>query len=100
MYAVLLMIAGFIAVLCSIPQFFQLLKKKRSDEFNLFSWSVWATYQVFALLYTMSVQAHAYSVINSLWIVFYSIMIFLIIKYRVKPSKKKVAVKTRKYRVN
>jgi len=96
-----LVTAGLIAVLCSIPQFIQLLKEKRSDEFNLFSWVSWIIYQITALMYTISIGAYPYSALNCLWVAYYILMVIFIIKYRIKPGKtKKSRSKKRKFRVN
>jgi uncharacterized protein with PQ loop repeat len=88
MLATLLVVVGFIAIVCSLPQLFQLLEQKQSDEFNLFSWFTWIIYQLIALLYSLSIEAYPYVVINSLWTTFYIIMVFLIIKYRLKPKSR------------
>jgi uncharacterized protein with PQ loop repeat len=87
MIATLLLIAGMIAVVLSVPQLIQLVKIKNSDELNLFSWIVWFIYQVIALSYSISINALPYALINTLWIIFYAVMVFLIIKYRPKASR-------------
>jgi uncharacterized protein with PQ loop repeat len=87
--ASVLVIVGLVSVAASVPQLVQLLKVKNSDEFNVSTWSIWLLYQVVTLLYTVDIKSVAYSFINSLWLLFYSYMLFLIIKYR--PQKELAA---------
>ena len=42
--AVALAITGFISVIATLPQLFQLLRLKHSDQFNIFSWTIWLIY--------------------------------------------------------
>ena len=87
MLSVVLIIAGFFAIVLSIPQLIQIIKMKNADEFSLLSWLVWLIYQSVALIYTIKIGAHAYTAINAAWVTFYLFTILLIIKYR-KPKAK------------
>jgi len=93
--ATALAVTGCLSVIAAVPQLLQLLKIKHSDGFSLISWSTWLMYQVVAVLYTMSIKAWVYFVINLLWVAFYTTMVYLIIKYHVK-SKRKARVKRKK----
>lgn len=100
MLAIALVTVGFVAVLFSIPQFFQLLNTKRADEFSLATWLIWILYHITALTYTISINAYAYSSVNLLWVLFYSSMAIMIIRYKINPGKSKPRRKTKKSRVN
>jgi hypothetical protein len=89
MLGLLLLTAGGVAIALSLPQLFQLIKLKRSDEFNLWTWGIWLVYQLIALSYSLSIHAYAYVVVNALWCSFYALMIVLIFTYRPKPKRKR-----------
>lgn len=75
-----------VAVFAMAPQVKQLLVTKQADELSLNTWIAWEFNQIVALLYALSIGAIPYVIINFTWIGFYMIMIYLIIKYRRKPS--------------
>ena len=81
-----LVILGTISVIAAIPQLFTLVKRKKSDQFNLFSWFMWLAYQFTSCIYSYSIKAYAYLFINILWTIFYAVMVITILKFR-KPSK-------------
>lgn len=87
----MLLFGGIASVVASVPQLVKLLRLKHSVEFNLFSWTVWLLYQCISVAYTIYIGARIYAVINGLWVCFYAIMVFLIIRYR--PATKKTASK-------
>jgi len=76
--------ASLIAIVAVVPQIKKLLVTKQSDELSLGTWTAWTACQGVALLYAISIHAVAYIVVNILWIVFYAVMVFLIIRYRNK----------------
>jgi uncharacterized protein with PQ loop repeat len=94
--APLYVLAGFFAFAISYPSVHQLIKIKRSDELSLWSWWGWLSYQVIALIYSIDIWAVPYIIINILWIIFYGMMIFLIIRYRPHRVKKRAKRKKRK----
>jgi len=85
--ATLLLFFGSLSVLAAVPQLIKLVKIKNSDEFSQLTWIVWLSYQIVAVLYTLEIEAYAYVLINSLWTLFYLIMVILIYKYRPKKLK-------------
>ena len=80
--SIALAVTGGLAVFAAIPQLIQMIKVKSSDEFSIFSWSIWLLYQLVALAYTMSINELVYVAINGLWVIFYSAMVWLILRYR------------------
>ena len=76
------LIASVAAVIAMAPQIKTLLVTKQSDELNLSTWMVWASYQVVALMYSISLGAIPYLIANIAWLMFYAVMLTLIVKYR------------------
>lgn len=89
-------VAGVFAIAVSFPSIVQLIKTKRSDELSLFSWVGWFVYQSIALVYSIYLLAYPLIFVNSLWISFYLVMIYLIIKYRRQPAAVPVRARKRK----
>jgi uncharacterized protein with PQ loop repeat len=81
-----------ISVLTALPQLKRLWTVKSSDEFSLSSWVAWLVAQITALVYALSIASVPYLIVNLLWITFYVLMIFLIIKYRDTSKKEAVYV--------
>ena len=80
--ATMLVIGGLAAVVATIPQALKVIRLKRSDELNLASWVIWLLYQVISVVYSYSIGAYLYVALNTLWGIFYGVMVVLIIKYR------------------
>lgn len=78
-------ISGIIALGAGIPQVHQLIVEKRSEELSLSSWSVWASAQVVAFLYAMSINNVTLIIMNGMWVAFYVFMVVLVVKYRPRP---------------
>lgn len=78
----LLLACGTASVLAAIPQLIRLIKLKHAHEFSLFSWIIWLVYQLVSVAYSADIKAYAYVAINSLWVVFYLVMVILIFRYR------------------
>lgn len=78
----LYLIASTVAIVAMAPQVRQLFVTRDSRELHLPSWCIWSMNQLVAILYGISLQATPYIVINSIWFVYYLIMVALIIKYR------------------
>lgn len=74
--------ASTVAVIAMAPQIKQLIVTKRSDEFNLGSWSVWGFSQFIALMYGISLGALPYIIVNTIWLVYYATMVGFILHYR------------------
>lgn len=83
---IVLIVLGTFSVIAAVPQLLTLLKRRKSDQFNLFSWFIWLAYQATSCVYSFSIKAYAYLFINILWTIFYAIMVITILKFR-KPSK-------------
>jgi len=81
-----LVVLGTVSVIAAIPQLITLLQRKKSDQFNLFSWVVWLAYQFTSCIYSFSIKAYAYLFINILWTIFYAVMVMAILKFRI-PNK-------------
>lgn len=81
---ILYMIAVFFSLVASIPQVMTLYRVKCSDEFQLTTWIVWLFMQVVSLVYMTSIGNLLLIVANTLWVMFYLLMMVLIIVYRPK----------------
>lgn len=77
---------AIIAISACIPQIIQLVKVRRSDEFELSTWSVWLLTQVVTLAYVISIDNLLMVVVNAGWVSFYGLMVYLIIHYRLRPA--------------
>jgi uncharacterized protein with PQ loop repeat len=75
-------IVSLLTFLASLPQVTQLLKTKRSDEMNLFTWSIWAFSQTITFVYVIYIKNWPLILVNIAWVIFYFLMLALIIKYR------------------
>jgi uncharacterized protein with PQ loop repeat len=82
---ILLVTLGTISVLAAIPQLITLIRIKKSDQFNLFSWTIWLGYQVVSSIYSYAVHAYVYLTVSILWTLFYATMVLLILKFRRHP---------------
>jgi uncharacterized protein with PQ loop repeat len=71
-----------LSVFASLPQIRQLIVLKRSDEFSLTTWIIWTLAQISALFYSIHINSIPYLAVNIIWIIFYVVMLFLILKYR------------------
>lgn len=72
------------AVLASYPTLKALYISKESSNLSLFSWVIWALYDVVSLLYSITIKAYIYTVVNACWVIFYIVIIGMIIRYRRK----------------
>lgn len=75
-----------IGIIAMIPQLRRLIITKQSDGLSLTTWGTWACCQIISLIYALSVGAHAYALVCTIWIAFYWAMTILIIKYRKRRS--------------
>ena len=75
-------IVSLLTFLASLPQVTQLLKTKRSDEMNLFTWSIWSFSQTITFVYVIYIKNWPLILVNTVWVIFYFLMLALIIKYR------------------
>lgn len=81
---ILFITSALLSVVAMIPQIKKLRETKNSDEFNVFTWSIWTFGQVVGIAYAISVGANAFLFVSALWLLFYVYMVSLIIKYRPK----------------
>ena len=84
---------ALIAISACIPQIIQLVKIRRSDEFQLSTWAIWLLTQVVTLVYVMSIDNLLMAVVNAGWVSFYGLMVYLIIHYRLRPAPVEQAAK-------
>ncbi|HPF30936.1 MAG TPA: PQ-loop domain-containing transporter [Candidatus Saccharibacteria bacterium] len=68
----------------SMPQVIRLIKMKQSEEFCIFTWSIWFVSQFASMIYVVSIKNFSLILVNVAWVLFYAVMIVLIIKYRNK----------------
>lgn len=80
--SILYSVAAFVAICACIPQLAQLLKVRRSDEFELRTWLIWLMAQIVTLAYVTALGDTLMIVTNAAWVGFYSAMAYLIIHYR------------------
>lgn len=83
---------SLLSFLSSMPQVAQLLKTKRSDEMNLFTWSIWAFSQTITFVYVIYIKNWPLILVNTAWVIFYFLMLALIIKYRPVTNQKIVNI--------
>ena len=79
--------ATVVSVIAMAPQIKQLFIAKQSDEFSLTTWFIWTMYQIIALSYSITLGSLPFMLTNIAWIVFYTVMLTLIIKYRGNTSQ-------------
>lgn len=75
-------IAACIALCAGIPQMKKLIQTKRSDEFSLNTWVMWICTQLVATAYAFSLGDKLLISINCAWVLFYSAMVYLIVRYQ------------------
>ncbi len=75
-----------LSILASIPQLHKIIRYKTSREFEVGTWSVWLVAQAIALRYTMELGEPLLSIVNVLWVIFYTAMVGLIVYYRLRPG--------------
>lgn len=81
------LLASSAAIIAMAPQVKQLILTRRSNELSLPSWCIWCISQMTAVAYGISLHAVPYIVINGIWLAYYLVMVFLIIKYRRQPRE-------------
>lgn len=81
---IIYLVSSVASVLAMVPQVKRLILTKQSDELSLGTWATWGCCQLVSLLYAISLNVRAYIIVNVAWISFYSLMVFLIVKYRKK----------------
>lgn len=81
----LYLITSLASLGASIPQVMQLFKEKRSDELSLSTWSMWFLCQITFLIYVTSRGEALMLVTNTVWLVFYAAMLWMIVYYRRHP---------------
>ena len=74
------------SLVASVPQVIQLFKEKRSDELSLSTWLMWFLCQITFLIYVMSRGETLMLVTNTIWLVFYAAMLWMIVYYRRHPG--------------
>ena len=82
----LYLITSLASLGASIPQVKQLFKEKRSDELSLSTWSMWFLCQITFLVYVSSRGETLMLVTNTIWLVFYAAMLWMIVYYRRHPG--------------
>lgn len=71
-----------VAISATIPQLIRLIKVKSSREFSLRSYVLWTMTQMVTLMYVSSIGDILLTVASSLWVLYYTVMIVLILRYR------------------
>ncbi len=79
---ILYLVTSLTSLVASVPQVRQLLKEKRSEELSLSTWTMWFICQITFLSYVYSRGEVLMLATNSIWLVFYGTMLFLIVYYR------------------
>jgi uncharacterized protein with PQ loop repeat len=80
--ASLVTILGFVAFCACFPQFLKLIQLKKSDQFSILTWSIWLIYELSSLYYSIVIGSFPYIFLNSLWVLFYAAMLYLIFRYK------------------
>lgn len=78
---ILYTISAGISLIACIPQLRQLVMTKRSEEFSLQTWFLWAATQAITLVYVISIHNILMITVNILWVSFYVLMTYLIFHY-------------------
>jgi uncharacterized protein with PQ loop repeat len=82
---ILYLITSMASLVASVPQVAQLFKEKRSDELSISTWSMWFLCQITFLFYVTSRGETLMLVTNTIWLVFYGAMLWMIVYYRRHP---------------
>jgi len=82
----LYLITSLASLGASVPQVKQLFKEKRSDELSLSTWTMWFLCQITFLIYVTSRGETLMLVTNTIWLVFYAAMLWMIVYYRRHPG--------------
>jgi len=83
---ILYLITSLASLGASVPQVTQLFKEKRSDELSLSTWSMWFLCQITFLIYVTAHGETLMLVTNTIWLVFYAAMLWMIVHYRRHPG--------------
>ena len=86
------LISTIISLMACAPQIKQLIKTRRSDEFNMATWTTWFLTQFVSLSYALSVGEMILVIANFFWVSFYMTMVGLIVYYRRRPALETVVV--------
>lgn len=92
---IIYIIAACTALGAGIPQMKKLIQTRRSDEFSLNTWVMWICTQLVATTYAFSLGDKLLIGINCAWVLFYSAMVYLIVRFQrnqgyVKMSKESI----------
>lgn len=82
----LYLITSMASLGASVPQVIQLFKEKRSDELSLSTWSMWFFCQITFLVYVSAHGETLMLVTNTIWLLFYAAMLWMIVYYRRHPG--------------
>jgi len=89
MIEIIFLIVQSVTLLASMPQVVKLVKMKQSDELSIFTWSIWLISQFVSLAYVLSINNIPLIMVNTVWSLFYLVMMVLIFKYRTKCRAKR-----------
>ncbi|MEO5949313.1 MAG: PQ-loop repeat-containing protein [Candidatus Saccharimonas sp.] len=83
---ILYLVTSMASLASGIPQVKQLFKEKRSDELSLSTWTMWFLCQITFLIY---IAVHGDTLMlatNTIWLVFYAAMLWMVVYYRRHPG--------------
>lgn len=83
---ILYLVTSMASLVASVPQVIQLFKEKRSDELSLSTWTMWFFCQITFLVYVVSRGETLMLVTNTIWLIFYGAMLWMIVYYRRHPG--------------
>lgn len=82
---ILYLVTSMSSLAASVPQVIQLFKEKRSTELSLTTWTMWFFCQITFLVYVTSRGETLMLITNTIWLLFYASMLWMIIYYRRHP---------------
>jgi uncharacterized protein with PQ loop repeat len=85
------LIGSAISVAGNFPMLLHLLKVKDSTGQSLNAWWTWQVANVLLLTYAIYIKDFVFTLLQIMWVIFVSVTIFLIIKYRKKANNEVTA---------
>jgi uncharacterized membrane protein HdeD (DUF308 family) len=89
---ILVTLSTIVAITAGIPQMLKLIRVRNSDEFNKSTWLLWVATQSVSTVYACALGDILLIAVNTTWVIFYSIMVFLILYYDPKRGPGRVSV--------
>ena len=77
-------IGSVMSIAGNLPMLFHLLRAKDVKGQNVFTWWIWQIANILLLIYASFIQDFVFILLQVMWVIFCSIMIYLITRYKRK----------------